>query len=142
MPGTARSQRAEDDTGEDWLTTQPEDGRGHLAEKDVRRDLNRLDGLYNGVRQMLMLEDVVDYGYARRARVPLGNAGEFLLHHGFGREAPGVAKLDKVVGSVSIERNAAPIVRLLAIGFLVLGTGGYNSLLEGDKGIGRRHGHK
>jgi hypothetical protein len=91
---------------------------------------------------MLVLEDVVDYGHAWRAQVPLGNAGDFLLHHGFGREAPGVAKRDKVVGGVNNERNAAPIVRLLGIGLLVLGAGGYNSLLVGDKEIGQRDGYK
>ena len=141
MPGRARSQRAEDDTRGHWLTTQPEDGRGYLVDEDVRRDLNCLDELYNGIRQMLMLEDVVDYGDARRARVSLGNAGHLLLHHGFGREAPGVAKLDKVVSGASNERNAASVVRLLAIGLLVAGTGGYNSLLVDNKGVRcRRHG--
>ncbi len=124
------------------MTTQPEDGCGYLVDEDVLRDLNRLDGLYNGVGQRLMWEDVVDYGHARRARVPLGNTSDFHLHHGFRREAPGVAKLDKVVGGVNNESNAAPIVRLSAIGLLVLGAGGYNSLLMGNKGIGRRHGYK
>jgi len=82
------------------------------------------------------------YGHAQRARVSLGNAGEFPLHHGFGGEAPGVAKLDEVLGGVNKERNPAPIVRKAVMGLLVLGAGGYNRLLVGDKDVGRRHGYK
>lgn len=52
--GKARSQRAEDDTGGDWLTMQPEDGHGCAVDEDVRRDLYCLDELYNGIGQMPM----------------------------------------------------------------------------------------
>ena len=77
----------------------------------------------------------------RGPRVPLGNAGEFRLHHGFGGEVPGFPKLDEVLSGVNKERNEAPIVKVSPMGFLVQVAGSYNRLLVGDKDIGRRHGY-
>ena len=61
-----------------------------------------------------------------------------VVHLDFGGETPGVAKFYNVV----VEMDEASVARLSVIVLLVLGAGGYDGLLEGDKGIFQRHGSK